>query len=53
MKLSDHDLLQIDEEYLSSLSSAELLAVSRKMLEDLKESRERLNRTPNNSSQPP
>ncbi|ABK42967.1 transposase IS66 [Magnetococcus marinus MC-1] len=53
MKLSDHDLLQIDEEYLSSLSSAELLAVSRKMLEDLKESRERLNRTPDNSSQPP
>ncbi len=53
MKLSDHDLLQLDEEYLTSLKSDALLAVSRKMLSDLKESRERLNQTPDNSSQPP
>ena len=53
MKLSDHDLLQLDEEYLSSLPSDALLSVSRKLLLDLKESRERLNQTPDNSSQPP
>lgn len=53
MKLSDHDLLQIDEEYLSSLSSDALLSLSRKLLLDLKESRERLNQTPDNSSKPP
>ena len=53
MKLSDHDLLQLDEDYLSSLSSDALLSVSRKLLLDLKESRERLNQTPDNSSQPP
>ncbi len=53
MKLSDHDLLQLDEEYLTSLGSDALLAVSRKLLSDLKESRERLNLTPDNSSQPP
>ncbi len=53
MKLSDHDLLQLDEEYLASLGSDALLTVSRKLLSDLKESRERLNQTPDNSSQPP
>jgi transposase len=53
MLFSDHDLLQLDEEYLTSLDSHVLLAVSRKLLLDLKESRERLNQTPDNSSVPP
>jgi len=53
MLFSDHDLLQLDEEYLTSLDSHALLAVSRKLLLDLKESRERLNQTPDNSSVPP
>ena len=53
MLFSDHDLLQIDDEYLTSLDPHVLLAVSRKILLDLKESRERLNQTPDNSSVPP
>ena len=47
MKLSDHDLLQLDEEYLSSLPSDALLSVSRKLLLDLKESREVIIQRPN------
>ena len=53
MKFSDHDLRQIDEKYLTSLKSDALLAVSRKLLMDLKEARERLNQNPDNSSVPP
>ncbi|MBF0175277.1 MAG: IS66 family transposase [Magnetococcales bacterium] len=53
MKLTDHDLLQFDERYLASLEPGSLLAVSKKLLSDLKESRERLNQTPDNSSRPP
>jgi transposase len=53
MLLNDHDLRQIDEMYLKSLSSADLLSVSIKLLGDLKEARENINQNPSNSSRPP
>ncbi len=53
MNLTEHDLQQLDEEYISSLSYEQLLALSVKMLLDLKESHERLNLNPSNSSLPP
>ncbi len=52
MKLKDHDLKQIDQEYLKGLPPEKLLEVSGKLLEDLKEARDRLNQTPENSSRP-
>jgi transposase len=52
MKLKDHDLRQMDSEYLASLVREKLLEVSSKLLEDLKEARERLNQTSQNSSRP-
>lgn len=53
MKLADHDLLQMDDAYLESLDSDRLRTVSKKLLADLKESRERLNQNSQNSSVPP
>jgi len=53
MVLQDHDLKQIDAAYLSALEPAALLAVSLKLLVDLKAARDRLNQTPWNSSRPP
>lgn len=53
MKLSDHDLCQIDEKYLTTLSSEQLLTLSIRLLNDLKEARDRLNQNPGNSSRPP
>lgn len=53
MKLSDHDLQQLDTDWLHKRSREELLYVSQKLLEDLKEARERLNRNSSNSSVPP
>lgn len=52
MKLKDHDLKQIDKDYLKGLPPEKLLEVSGKLLEDLKEARDRLNQTPENSSRP-
>ena len=52
MKLKDHDLRQIDSKYLASLEPEKLLEVSSKLLADLKEARERLNQTSQNSSRP-
>jgi hypothetical protein len=52
MRLTDHDLKQIDEVYLASLSPEQLLYLSRKMLDDLRVARDRLNQTPQNSSRP-
>lgn len=52
MKLKDHDLKQIDRAYLETLEPAKLVEVSLKLLEDLKESRDRLNQTVQNSSRP-
>ncbi len=53
MELSDHDLRQIDAEYLGRLSHAQLLHVSAQLLSDLKAARDRANQTPDNSSRPP
>ena len=53
MKLSDHDLRQLDEKVIRSLSpdAVENLAVN--LLDDLKDSRERQNQDSQNSSRPP
>lgn len=53
MHLSDHDLKQIDEKYLSELTAEQLLKLSEKLLEDLRTSRDRLNQNASNSSRPP
>jgi len=52
MRLTDHDLKQIEREYLASLSWEQLLHLSEKMLDDLRDARDRLNQTPENSSRP-
>lgn len=52
MILKDHDLKQIDEDYLEALTPDKLLAVSLRLLDDLREARDRLNQTPWNSSRP-
>ena len=52
MNLPDDSLRQIDKEYINSLSLGKLQHLSEKMLEDLREARERLNQTPENSSRP-
>jgi len=52
MILSHYDLKQIDRDYLEALPSGKLLDVSLKLLEDLKEARDRLNQTSQNSSRP-
>ncbi len=52
MVLTRHDLEQIDSDYLESLSPAELLAVSLKLLQDLQEAHDRFNQRPENSSRP-
>jgi len=53
MKLSEHDLKQLDEDYLRSLAADPLRTLSSKLLSDLKEARDRLNQNPSNSSRPP
>lgn len=53
MTLSDHDLTQIDTSYPDGLSERDLRSLSKKLLVDLKEARERLNQTPETSSRPP
>jgi transposase len=53
MYLSDHSLHQLDDAYVDSLESGELRGLSKRLLADLKEARERFNQTPNNSSRPP
>ena len=52
MRLTEHDLRQINQEYLASLSLEQLLHLSEKMLDDLRTARERLNQSPQNSSRP-
>lgn len=52
MRLTDHDLKQLSPEYLGSLSPEQLLHLSKKMLDDLRDARDRLNQTPHNSSRP-
>ena len=53
MRLTDHDLRQLDEARLDGLAGAALRELSKRLLADLKEARERLNQTPDNSSRPP
>jgi transposase len=53
VKLSDHDLKQLDDIYLGGLPMESLRGLSSKLLADLKEARERLNQNPSNSSRPP
>lgn len=42
MRLTDHDLKQFSQEYLASLSPEQLLHLSKKMLGDLRDARDRL-----------
>jgi transposase len=53
MHLGQHDLCQMDLDYLRSLSHEVLIAVSERLLQDLKEAHERLAQDPTNSSKPP
>jgi len=53
MHLSDHDLKQLDEDYLRGLPAESLRSLSGKLLADLKEAHDRLNQNPSNSSRPP
>ena len=53
MWLSDHDLKQIDEDYVRTLEADKLRGLCLKVLADLKETRDRLNQNPENSSRPP
>lgn len=52
MKLSDHDLQQLNADWLRARTPEELLHLSQKLLDDLKEARERLNQNSTNSSVP-
>jgi len=52
MNLVAASLRQIDEEYIDSLSLEKLRHLSKRLLGDLKEARDRLNQTPENSSRP-
>ena len=52
MRLSNHDLRQIDQDYLARLSPEQLLHLSEKLLDDLRNARDRLNQTSQNSSRP-
>jgi transposase len=56
VKISDHDLRQIDAESLHALRQRDLDALedlALRLANDLKEAKERLNQTPDNSSRPP
>jgi hypothetical protein len=53
MQLSDHDLRQLDEAYLESLSEGQARALLSKAFADLKAAHERLGQNPSNSSRSP
>jgi transposase len=53
VKLSPHDLQQLDEDALRRLPAAGLRHLALTLLADLKEARERLAQNPHNSSRPP
>ena len=53
MKLSQHDLQQLDEDAVRHLSEEALRHLSLTLLADAKEARERLAQNPRNSSRPP
>ena len=53
MKLSDYDLKQMDDAWVEGLPADRLRLALRQTLNELKEARDRLNMTPENSSRPP
>ena len=53
MHLTDHDLLQLDRDTLARLDEEALRRLSGRLLDDLKEARDRLNQNSRNSSRPP
>jgi hypothetical protein len=53
VKLSQHDLQQLDEDAVRGLPEAALRHLTLTLLADLKEARERLAQNPRNSSRPP
>jgi transposase len=53
MHLSDHDLRQLDDDYLGTLTPEQSRALLPKVIADLKAARERLAQNPSNSSRPP
>lgn len=52
MVLKEHDLKQIDRAYVEGLARDKLEEMALRLLEDLREARDRLNQTPQNSSRP-
>ncbi|AGA34479.1 transposase, IS66 family [Thioalkalivibrio nitratireducens DSM 14787] len=52
MRLSPHDLRQIDEAFIAALSEAALRVLAVNLLVDLKEAHDRLGQNPANSSRP-
>jgi len=52
MHLKDHDLKQLNRAYLASLSPEQLLNLAEKLLNDLRDARDRQNQTSQNSSRP-
>ena len=53
MHFSNHDLLQMDDEFIEALSHAEQQSLCKNMLADLKQAKEQLGQNPTNSSAPP
>jgi hypothetical protein len=53
MLVSDDDLRKLDDAQLKGLSHEQLLELSRQVVRDLKDARDRLNQNPDNSSRPP
>ena len=51
--LTDHDLRQMSDEWVSSLSPSQKEVLLVRALAELRKSRDRLNQTPSNSSKPP
>lgn len=52
MRLNDHDLKQFNREYFASLTPEQLVNLADKLLNDLRDARDRQNQTPHNSSRP-
>ena len=53
IRLTDHDLRQMSDEWVSSLTPSQKEDLLVRALAELRKSRDRLNQTPNNSSKPP
>jgi transposase len=53
MYVSDHSLSQLDEAYVQRLDEGPRRGLSLRLLDDLKEARERLRQNPRNRSRPP